>query len=345
MSVLAPFSFGAYKPRARGEASDATPWTESSNPPDSVCAVCQEEITSGEAANVQWAPCGHFGHIKCPDYGGYGFGALGRCPNCKKLKPLIETDLPDFAAETRAMQDEEEERRLNRIRADVNRARTDPEFWNTITRAERMTLFGYVDENHLPPLPYDLNDAHFDYGTDDEDEDDDEEYHAIIRTEEDCYRFIMESYPNLRSITETEVFRAEDPWCTLYSADMLFFRYYYPDVRPVANTIFEFSVRIDDEYEEPQNWYVELAVYEDEGDMDDDMLDRGSLEYCRAKASFPEGFKFFERVRGSIGTPDEANVYDLFCRVVREAVHKAYLDVAGEQRGALLDHPFGIVDA
>ena len=148
--------FGGYKERRHGAPAGSSPWDEAPPPRDATCSLCQHEIAAKEfdAGNVEWPPCGHFGHRRCPG-GETGLANVKICPECYRDMGRPAEELPPVPAEARrAMEDAEEARRLGRIRDDVERARNDAEYWRMLPRTEQEQLFAYVFENGLPPLPY-----------------------------------------------------------------------------------------------------------------------------------------------------------------------------------------------
>ena len=135
MSLL---KFGAYQKHA------VSPWA--TGPPlDAKCNVCLTDIE--ESDDIEWAPCGHFGHKGC-------FARLSTCPDCRQSLghgALVDSDDEDMRAEE---EEAEEARYMERIRQDVERARSDVSVWNMFTDLDREQCIDYANGHGRTPLPY-----------------------------------------------------------------------------------------------------------------------------------------------------------------------------------------------
>ena len=154
MSILV--SVGAYKKHAAAEPDGASPW-HNGEPPDVKCGLCQEDITEEEftSGNVEWPPCGHFGHKQCPGYdGGLGYENLPKCPLCKKSLGHSAIPVVQDPEQMAAFEAGERRRYMERVATDIQRARSDETFWNSITADERVHLWNHILEHNLDPLPY-----------------------------------------------------------------------------------------------------------------------------------------------------------------------------------------------
>ena len=135
MSLL---KFGAYQKHA------VSPWA--TGPPlDAKCNVCLMDIE--ESDDIEWAPCGHFGHKVC-------FARLSTCPDCRQSLghgALVDSDDEDMRAEE---EEAEQARYMERIRQDVERARSDVSVWNMFTDLDRELCIDYANGHGRTPLPY-----------------------------------------------------------------------------------------------------------------------------------------------------------------------------------------------
>ena len=133
MSLL---KFGAYQKHA------VSPWA-TGPPSDAKCSVCLMVIN--ETDDIEWAPCGHFAHKGC-------FARLSTCPDCRT--PLGHDALVVVDANDADMQEAEEARYMERIREDVERARSDVSIWNMFTDEDREKCIDYANGEGRTPLPY-----------------------------------------------------------------------------------------------------------------------------------------------------------------------------------------------
>lgn len=165
----------------------------------------------------------------------------------------------------------------------------------------------------------------------------------IIRTEAEFYDFIMSPYRSLRELAEQFRDEPDSHYFRIEEANISFLQPYYPE--PSYPTYFFIAFENTGDGEQC-DWRLSLVVTEDEfyeGPIVDERASDYYWVFCEVEVPAPKGFNLAERVLGAIGSAEEADVYGLFCRLVREVVSKAYLDVAGEQRGGLLNHPFRII--
>jgi len=154
MSILV--SVGAYKSHSAGEPDGASPWSNG-EPPDVKCALCQEDITEAEfaAGNVEWPSCGHFGHKQCPGYDDrLGYENLSKCPVCKKSLGHAAVPVVEDAEQMAAFRADESRRYMERMAAEIERARSDKNYWNSITATERVAIWNHIESNGIEPLPY-----------------------------------------------------------------------------------------------------------------------------------------------------------------------------------------------
>lgn len=186
--------FGALQFHADGEPAGASPW-DAGPPPDVVCSLCQHDITPEEfgEGNVEWPPCGHFGHRECPA-GGMGLDYMQKCPNCQRQLQRPAKAQPTQHAEAAAATEAAEEQRAEEVVGrDVLRARSDAQFWRDMPRAYRADMFHHVARHNLPALPYGYEDAASDEEDDDDDEDDDD-YEEVDDADDDVQKYIVQKY-------------------------------------------------------------------------------------------------------------------------------------------------------
>ena len=147
---MSTLKFGAFQRHARYRTRQASrtesPWDARPPPQDTVCHVCMEEVDKvGDAGNIEWAPCGHFGHKAC-------FQRLATCPDCRES--LGHDALPGEGPAQEEDDEEEEQRYTMRILDDIERARNDVAVWNMFTDVDREVCLEYAAYYRLPPLPY-----------------------------------------------------------------------------------------------------------------------------------------------------------------------------------------------